>query len=59
MKDKSNNQSAHLTGFQDGHFGNPPADLSKVDKNTKEEYTAGYEEGRIETSEKWKYVNDK
>ena len=55
----NNKKSAHLNGWLDGRYEHPPANIKNESKEVQEEYIAGYEEGRIETSEKWKYVDTK
>jgi hypothetical protein len=45
--------SANAEGFTDAVYENPPANLSNLPPDIVEQYIDGYEEGRIEKSEKW------
>lgn len=45
--------SANAEGFTDAVYENPPANLSNFPPDIVEQYIDGYEEGRIEKSEKW------
>lgn len=58
-KREPNKNSANSEGYTDAVYENPPANLANLPPDTVEQYVAGYEEGRLETMEKWLIPNDK
>ena len=58
IKNRYDDRSIHSAGYRDAVNENPPANLTQASPVAKEQYSAGYEEGRVEKSERW-IITDK